>query len=154
MPDPSEFIVQDFGDRKWTSSLKSIREFDLIISGYSIHHIDNASKRRLYNDIYKLLRPGGIFLNLEHVSSPAENLEQLFHELFDDGMMDYQEYIGDPKTREEIDAIYNDPEHRKMNLLESVEKQCGWLRENGFKEVDCYIKIFELALFGGMKPDS
>ena len=48
MPDVSEFMEQDFGDSKWTSSLKSIRDFDLIISGYSIHHIDNERKKRLY----------------------------------------------------------------------------------------------------------
>jgi len=32
-----------------------------------------------------------------------------------------------------------------------LEKQCEWLREIGFNEVDCYMKIFELALFGGIK---
>jgi len=27
-----------------------------------------------------------------------------------------------------------------------------WLQEIGFADVDCYFKIFELALFGGRKP--
>jgi len=147
----TEFIVQDFGDADWSASIKSIEEFDLIISGYSIHHIENDKKKRLFHDVYKLLRPEGIFLNLEHVSSPSENLEELFIELFDDGMMDYQKHIGEPKTIEEIKSIYHDPDHKKLNKLESVETQCDWLREIGFTEVDCYMKIFELAIFGGIK---
>jgi hypothetical protein len=32
------------------------------------------------------------------------------------------------------------------------ETQCDWLRQNGFERVDCYQKLFELAVFGGVKP--
>jgi tRNA (cmo5U34)-methyltransferase len=55
----------------------------MIISGFAIHHVDNDKKNRLYNDIYQLLNPNGIFLNLEHVSSPTEKLEELFGDLND-----------------------------------------------------------------------
>ena len=40
---------------------------------------------------------------------------------------------------------------RAANILASVEEQCHWLREIGFKEVDCFWKYFELAIFGGMR---
>lgn len=36
-------------------------------------------------------------------------------------------------------------------MLEKVEVQCRWLEEIGFTNVDCYLKILELALFGGIK---
>lgn len=147
----SEFIVQDLNNAEWYCSIKSAKKFDLIISGFSIHHIHNKKKKGLYKDIYQLLNPNGIFLNLEHVSSPTKALEELFNDLFLDGMADYQRHIGDIKTREEIKRIYHDPDHKKLNLLESVEIQCRWLRELGFAEVDCFMKIFELALFGGVK---
>ena len=146
-----EFIVQDFSNVHWFHIIKSAKKFDLIISGFSIHHIDNENKVRLYRDIFQLLNPNGIFLNLEHVSSPSEKIEELFSDIFDKGMMDYQKHIGDEKTIEEIKEIYHDPIHKKLNILESVDTQCNWLREIGFSEVDCYMKIFELALFGGIK---
>ncbi len=149
----TEFIVQDFGKSDWSNSIKSVQSFDLIISGFSIHHIDNDNKKRLYSDIYKLLKPNGLFLNLEHVSSPTERIEQLFSDLFDDCMMDYQKSIEDEKTKEEIKELYHDANHKKMNILESVEVQCDWLRQIGFSEVDCFMKIFELALFGGIKSE-
>lgn len=146
-----DFIIQDFGKDDWTNSIITKEKFDLIISGYAIHHIENDKKKRLYNDIYQLLNPNGVFLNLEHVSSPTEKQEELFSDLFDDGMMDYQRHIGVEKTKEEIKEMYHDPQHKKLNILTPVEKQCDWLRKIGFKEVDCYMKIFELALFGGVK---
>lgn len=147
----SEFIVQDYANADWYKGINSIENFDLIISGYSIHHVENDTKKRLYKDIFLLLKPGGIFLNLEHVSSPTERLEDLFNDLFLGGMSDYQKHIGDEKTSEEIKEIYHDPSHKQLNILESVENQCKWLRETGFSEVDCYMKVFELALFGGIK---
>lgn len=75
----------------------------------------------------------------------------MFGDLFLDGMSDYHVSIGDEKTEEEIKRMYHHPNHKKLNKLESVEKQCEWLREIGFIEVDCFIKIFELGLFGGVK---
>lgn len=108
----------------------------------------------MYQDIFNLLNPSGIFLNLEHVASPTEKLEELFTDLFDNGMIDYQKHIGDEKTKDEIKEIYHDPYHKKLNRLAPVDKQCDWLREIGFSELDCYMKIFELALFGGIKNGS
>ena len=75
----------------------------------------------------------------------------MFNELFLDGMFNYHEHIKDKKTKEEIEQIYNGPEHKILNKLESVEEQCLWLKDIGFTNVDCYMKIFELALFGGKK---
>lgn len=147
----TEYIIADFGKPDWFKKIKSVEKFDLIISGYAIHHLDNDEKYQLYKDIFSLLKPDGIFINLEHVASPSEKLEGLFRDLFDDGMMAYQDHIGEPKTKSEIIELYHDDSHKELNKLESVEKQVEWLREIGFSEVDCYMKIFELALFGGIK---
>jgi len=40
---------------------------------------------------------------------------------------------------------------RAANILVPVEEQCRWLREIGFRDVDCFWKYFELAIFGGIK---
>ncbi len=147
----SEFVVQDFANSDWYTSILTSRKFDLIISGYAIHHIENTEKKSLYKDIFELLNKNGIFLNLEHVSSPTPVVMEMFNDLFVDGMSDYHHHINDGKTNEEIQLMYNDPDHKILNKLESVEKQCGWLRDIGFAHVDCYMKIFELALFGGIE---
>lgn len=79
-------------------------------------------------------------------------LEEAFDELFMDGMSEYQKQIGEEKDKEQLRELYNDPAHQKLNRLAPVEVQCNWLRTIGFSNVDCYMKIFELALFGGTKP--
>jgi hypothetical protein len=40
---------------------------------------------------------------------------------------------------------------KRENILAPVEEQCRWLRLIGFADVDCFLKVFELALFGGRK---
>jgi tRNA (cmo5U34)-methyltransferase len=32
-----------------------------------------------------------------------------------------------------------------------VERQCEWLRDVGYADVDCFFKVFELAVFGGRR---
>ena len=38
------------------------------------------------------------------------------------------------------------------DALAPLEVQCDWLREIGFENVDCYLKVLELAVFGGQRP--
>jgi hypothetical protein len=40
---------------------------------------------------------------------------------------------------------------KEANILAPVETQCQWLREIGFEHVDCYLKIFELEVFDGVR---
>jgi hypothetical protein len=37
------------------------------------------------------------------------------------------------------------------DICASAEEQCAWLRAIGFQDVDCYMKIYMLAVFGGRK---
>ncbi len=39
------------------------------------------------------------------------------------------------------------------NIIAPVETQCDWLREIGFIHVYCFMKLFEIALFGGIKAE-
>ncbi|MBW3621823.1 MAG: methyltransferase domain-containing protein [Armatimonadetes bacterium] len=126
-------------------------EADLIVSGYAIHHLPHARKRALYSEIYEALTPGGMFLNLEHVASPTPELEDLFHSLFQEHLNRHacRNGLGPSDTGEDGKKEYKDSTD---NILEGVEVQLHWLREIGFRQVDCYFKWLELAVFGGMKP--
>jgi tRNA (cmo5U34)-methyltransferase len=56
------------------------------------------------------------------------------------------------KSRAEIAEDYYQRPHKDANLLAPLDMQCDWLCELGFIEVDCYLKIFELAVFVGIHP--
>jgi tRNA (cmo5U34)-methyltransferase len=105
-------------------------EFDLAISSFAIHHLSHHGKRRLYGEVFKIISPGGTFSNLEHVASPTSALHERFLKA-----------IG--YTRETED---------KSNKLLDVETQLSWLRDIGFRDVDCYWKWLELALLVGVRP--
>jgi ubiquinone/menaquinone biosynthesis C-methylase UbiE len=146
-------VTQDYGQPGWTRPILNQAPFDVIISGFSIHHQPDSRKKELYGELFDLLSPAGWFLNLEHVSSPSPAIQGLFDRYFIESLCRHHERAGTPKTPEQIATEYYHRPDKAANILAPVETQCQWLREAGFKDVDCYFKIFELALFGGRKPD-
>jgi tRNA (cmo5U34)-methyltransferase len=60
--------------------VKTKGPFSVIISGFSIYHQNDGRKQELYSEIFELLKPGGLFLNLGHVSSSSEWISSLFEE--------------------------------------------------------------------------
>ncbi len=146
------FIAQDYATPDWLRQVQPYAPFDAVVSGFSIHHQPDERKRALYAEIFDLLKPGGIFLNLEHVSSPSRWLEQHFDELMVDSQYDYHVRTGGTRPWQEVaDEFYYRPD-KAANILAPLELQLDWLREIDYEHVDCYLKIFELALFGGVKP--
>lgn len=149
--DNLEFIVFDYCNKDWIQKVKRKVPYDIIVSGLSIHHQPDVRKKEIYSEIYELLSPGGIFINLEHVLSPTKWVSSLFNDCFIDSLFEMHIKKNPAVTREQIAAeLYNRPD-KEANVLAPVELQCDWLREIGFMDVDCYFKIYELAIFGGRK---
>ena len=141
----------DFASSQWLNVVKPHGPFDIVVSGFAIHHQPDERKRELYLEIFTLLSPGGIFLNLEHVASATEAGKALFDDFFVDHLHRFHSRSDPEADRDAIaDAYYKSP-GRKENILAPLEDQCDWLKQIGFVDVDCFFKVFELALFGGRK---
>ena len=110
--------------------LPSLGSFDAVVSSFAIHHVSHERKRELSGEVFNLLKPGGTFLNLEHVASPSASLHRQF------------------LATMEITPETEDP----SNKLLDFQIQLDWLREIGFVEVDCHWKWRELALLAGVRP--
>lgn len=147
------FSRLDYADPGWVSTARPAGPFDAIVSGYSIHHQPDDRKQALYVEIFDLLQPGGWFVNVEHVAPAGELTTMLFNEhIIDAWFSDRRK--GDPTLeRGQVAAEFHNREDRVANILAPVEVQCNWLRAIGFQDVDCYFKIYELAVFGGRHPE-
>ena len=100
--------------------------YDAIVSGLAIHHLEDERKRELFGEVRALLAPGGVFANLDLVSSASARTHERF--------------------RREIGRTEDDPSDR----LADLSQQLTWLRDAGFPEVDCHFKWLELALLVAM----
>jgi len=128
----ARFLADDVEvvEHNLNAPLPDLGTFDLVVSAFAIHHCSHERKQELYAEIFRILEPGGVFANLEHVASTTPQLHEEFLRL-----------IGTGPGEE-------DP----SNQLLDVETQLRWLREIGFVEVECFWKWRELALLAGTRP--
>lgn len=133
----------------WKNSLSG--PFDAIVSGFAIHHLSDERKRVLYREIYDLLADGGVVVNSEHVASATPLVEQMFDAAVTEHLFQRRKEKGEEVTLEQVRRDFTERPDRAANILALVEDQCCWLREIGFRDVDCFWKYFELAIFGGHK---
>ncbi len=77
---PNQIIIQsDLSKSNWQDNI--ISKPDVVMSGYAIHHLKNGRKYELFEEIFKILKTGGIFINMEHVASTSKFGNSLFNEL-------------------------------------------------------------------------
>jgi SAM-dependent methyltransferase len=142
-------VEADLQNPSWKDLLAG--PFDVIISGFAIHHLPDQRKRALYQEFYDLLAPEGVFLNAEHVASPTPRIEEIFDDAMAEHLYNRRRSKGEVVTLEEVHRDFLERPDRAANILAPVEDQCRWLRDIGFRDVDCFWKYFELAIFGGKK---
>lgn len=108
-------------------SLLSLGRFDAVVSGFAVHHVNDIRKRGLYAEITQILRPGGVFANLEVVRCATPTLHAEFYR--------------------RIGREADDPE----DVLAPIEPQLEWMREAGLIDVDCQWRWRGFALLVGRR---
>jgi tRNA (cmo5U34)-methyltransferase len=61
--------------------LTPLGTFDVVVAGFSIHHLEDERKRALFGAIAEQITPDGLFANLEVVASATPELHLQFLEL-------------------------------------------------------------------------
>ena len=108
----------------------SLGQFDAVISALAIHHLPDERKKALFAEVFRLLRPNGVFYDLDVVAAPSAELHALSQSAFG------------------FDWRQQDPSDQPASL----EDQLRWLDDAGFNHVDCFWKWLELSLVGGTRP--
>ncbi|MBN3899023.1 MAG: class I SAM-dependent methyltransferase [Nostoc sp. NOS(2021)] len=117
--------------------------YDLIISALSIHHLSDFDKELLYQRIYDVLNPGGMFVNADQVLGKTPDLEKLYRQHWRDSVH------AKGVSEEDFKAAQKRMEYDRMATLDI---QLRWLEAAGFQNVDCWYKNFSFAVFGGYRP--
>lgn len=146
-----QFLIGDFGDPAWVQAVSPLGPFDAIVSGFAIHHQPDENKQRVYREIFDLLAPGGMFINVEHIKPTTPWVGQLADELMVESIAAFHQRTGTGKSREDVAREYVYRPDKAANILAPIEDQMAWLQSIGFTDVDCYFRVFELAVFGGRK---
>jgi tRNA (cmo5U34)-methyltransferase len=143
-------VEADLGTPDWLKTVQG--PFDAVVSGFPIHHLPDERKQALYREIFDLLAPGGNFVNCEHVASATPRIEKMFDDAMSEHLWRRRQERGENVSREQVHREFLERPDRAANILALVEDQCRWLRDIGFRDVDCFWRFFELAIFGGIKP--
>ena len=147
-----EFILAEYAQPGWVSEIARAQPFDAVVSGFAAQHSPDDRKRALFGEIFQLLKPEGIFINIEHVASATRWTESIWDDYMIDAIFGQELRASADRSRAEIAREYYARTVQEAGALAPLEVQCDWLREIGFENVDCYLKVLELAVFGGQRP--
>ncbi len=136
----------------WCRQTAAFAPFDAIICSFATGNLLDARKRAIYEEAFALLKPDGVFLNIEVVASATRWTESIIGDYLINAI--FGDERSDPRHRSaaEIARAYYRRSSRNSPSCAPLEVQCDWLREAGYINVACYLKVLELAIFGGQRP--
>jgi tRNA (cmo5U34)-methyltransferase len=114
--------------------------WDLVISALAIHHLEDPAKRDLFKRIHEALTPGGLFINAEQILGPTPAVEARYHRLW----LEAVRRAGAPEKE-----IARTLERMSFDRCATIEDQTLWMREAGFRDVDCSFKEWRFAVISG-----
>jgi tRNA (cmo5U34)-methyltransferase len=115
---------------------------DAVVTSLSIHHLEDERKQAILPNILAALRPGGVFVNADHIAAPTPELESLYQQRW----LSAVRALG--ATEQQIaDSLFRQKEDRRT----PVGPQLAWMREAGFAHVDCWYKHSSFAVLSGTK---
>lgn len=109
---------------------------DVICSALSIHHLEDEEKQSLYDEIYKKLPEGGIFINLDQFCADSPITNNAWDEW-------WLNYINNSGISVEAKAKWI--ERKKLDREVSIPQSISMLKKAGFTHADC---VYQFMKFG------
>ena len=146
------FVTADLMEPLWIKSVKNNVPFDVIVSGFTIHYFPDKRKKELYKEIFKMLKPGGIFINIEQVEPESKLISAMANNAIIESLREFHKKRGAEKSIIAIRKEYIDEFSGAGNILAPCKVQIKWLRDIGFSDVSVFFKAYVGVVFGGIKP--
>ena len=142
--DRFEYIVGDFSDGLLPANVVAAGPYDVVVSSRAIHHLTAALMEKMYADVYKNLKPGGAFFNVDTASPNNPELQEIYRGVSRAENADRPAVDQTSPARMAHNQLHH---HRDATLVKHIE----WLTAAGFHSVDAHYKRLGLALLGGYK---
>ena len=122
--------------------------FDLVVCVQALHHADDECKRESYARFFRVLEPGGLYLQSDPVAMGDRRLFPHLKALWN-LLRCASGFPPLPKDHAPEDAAREFTD--RGDHLANLDDQLRWLREAGFRPVDCFWKHGNRAIFGGLR---
>jgi tRNA (cmo5U34)-methyltransferase len=155
------YLQADLSGKEWMDKIGHNSPFDAAVSGFAIHNFRKGgdSYREFYSQIFDLLRPGGLLVNIELVGVASGWVNSVSHELAADAITQYHRKKGSSRNGNDVLEEFGRREGWRTGEPKKyvahyafVENHCEWLRDVGFEDADCFFKVFTRAVVGGRRP--
>jgi ubiquinone/menaquinone biosynthesis C-methylase UbiE len=116
------YIVSDYGKTLPNAN------FDLVISGLSIHHLSENDKQHLFNNIYSQLPQNGCFANFDQFNAESEIINDMYNSWWYESIKisalpekEYQKWL----------------KRRQLDQENTIVESKAMVKNSGFKIVEC-----------------
>ena len=117
-------------------------EYEVAFSSLALHHLEHDQLAQVFRKAYDVIVPGGIFINADQtLGTSAANEEKYRVQWLTDVT------AQGSSDQETADAL----ERMKVDKTATLADQMAWLREAGFRDVDCWYKHYRMAVYSGRK---
>jgi len=159
--DRAQLIQMDLRDEAWLKSVPV--PMDAVVSATALHWLSPEQLVRVYGQLARILRAGGIFVNADHVRSSNSSIQKVWQQHRE--QMSKQEVNLDADDWEGFwhaygQALKVDVKEFRKKLIEPWEGSeeglpLEWhfekLKAAGFEAVDCFWRLDCDAIYGGVR---
>ena len=160
----AHLIQTDLREQPWLKLVPA--PIDAAISATALHWLNPEQLGRFYRQLARILRPGGIFLNADHVRSSQadiqkkweQNREQMHRQKADPEADDWDGFWNEygkvlKMDIEQFRSAFTGPwegSEQGMPLEWHFEK----LKASGFEALDCFWRLDCDAIYGGIRQEN
>ena len=132
----TKYVVSDY-------SIEPLDEkYDIIVSALSIHHLTGSEKEILFKRLFYNLNEGGMFINADQVLGETKEIDDVYRSAW------IRQVMENGTTDETLEAAF---ERMKQDKMSTLSDQLLWLKDAGFKNVNCWYKSYSFTVYSGTK---
>ncbi|MEQ9439109.1 MAG: methyltransferase domain-containing protein [Cyclobacteriaceae bacterium] len=124
-----------------------------VVSSLLIHHLDDAGKEQLYQDLYQALAPGGSLFIADIVRPTTERGFSIAARQWDDYVAQRHHPEAYQRFTQDHWNYFAYPDEDPIDKPSTLPDQLHWLQKAGFQSVDVFWMYAGHAIFGGKRKN-